>query len=259
MNNPICNAGELHHGRFGWDKHTISRGAADTLPLLLSDSQTSASQGVYGTLVILSEAVYVSFPYNSHVKRHIVARMLPLWRQTIAQYGHVFTKTVIVNNTTKRYHALPLQVALQHVAAWKDAAIQQVCEESAELANAIMATDATMNQADSPVLDEEDASDEMDKSLVVYSASGNYRGVQRLLDKGANAMYCDGLPFMVAAAHGCSIILKTLVCNGAWSNHPQVLQLASRIAAANGHDHDARYLAKWADMYISGRIIPNDY
>ncbi len=246
MNNPICNAGELHHGRFGWDKHTISRGAA--------------SQGLYGTLVILSEAVYVSFPYNSHVKRHIVARMLPLWRQAIAQYGHVFTKTVIVNNATKRYRALPLQVALQHVAAWKDAAIQQVREESAELANAIMATDATtMNQAETPVLDVEDASDEMDKSLVVYSASGNYRGVQRLLDKGANVMYCNGLPIMLAAAHGCHFVVKALVCDGAWFNHPQVLQLASRIAAANGRDHDARYLAKWADMYISGRIIPNDY
>jgi hypothetical protein len=91
---------------------------------------------------------------------------------------------------------------------------------------------------------------EVNKELVVHAASGDTDGVQELLELGADPMYCDGLPILVAATHGCSDTIHVLVCSGA---HGEVLRLASRIAMANGYVKDAKYLLHWANLDALGR------
>jgi ankyrin repeat protein len=94
---------------------------------------------------------------------------------------------------------------------------------------------------------------EVNKDLVVAAASGDDDTVDSLLDMGADPMYSDGLPILVAATKGHYDTIRLLVLRGA---HGEVLRLASRIAMTNGFKENAKYLATWANMEASGNGDP---
>lgn len=93
--------------------------------------------------------------------------------------------------------------------------------------------------------------EEASLALVVAAANGDRDGLLSLLASGvADAMIGGGLPLLVAAASG-HIVVKTLVSSGAYRKHPEVLHIASRLAAANHCFSDASYLSEWAGIFES--------
>ena len=88
--------------------------------------------------------------------------------------------------------------------------------------------------------------------LVVAVGKGDRQCIRQLLEEGlADAMYCNGLPLLVASATGQSVIVQDLVSCGAYIKHPEVLRLASRISTATQILSDAKYLNEWADTFES--------
>lgn len=96
---------------------------------------------------------------------------------------------------------------------------------------------------------------EINNILVVHASIGDCAGVQTLIRLGADIMFNNGLPVIVAAAKGDSYIIRVLVSAGL--HDPDILNLASRIALANNHFKDALYLSTWADRYRSGLFLGN--
>ena len=87
------------------------------------------------------------------------------------------------------------------------------------------------------------------KELVLYAATGRKDRIRLLLDAGADPMYCNGMPMMVAAAGGHNMITAILLCAGGYKKHPGVLRFAANIAFAKGDKDQAEYMDTWADMY----------
>ena len=91
--------------------------------------------------------------------------------------------------------------------------------------------------------------DSKSKELVLYAATGRKDRIRPLLDAGADPMYCNGMPMMVAAAGGHDLITAILLCAGGYKKHPGVLRFAANIAFAKGDKDQAEYMDMWADIY----------
>jgi hypothetical protein len=100
---------------------------------------------------------------------------------------------------------------------------------------------------------------ELDWTLVVHAASDNFEGAQSVLDLGADPLYCNGLPMLVAATNGSSEILELLMGAGDYTANVQVMRLAVRVLIAKKNLKDANYLAMWADIFTTGRMPNNDH
>jgi hypothetical protein len=94
----------------------------------------------------------------------------------------------------------------------------------------------------------------LDWTLVVHAASDNFHGAQSVLELGADPIYCDGLPMLVAATNGSSELLVMLMGTAAYRTHVHVLRLAVRILIAKKNIKDANYLAMWADIYTAENL-----
>jgi hypothetical protein len=88
-------------------------------------------------------------------------------------------------------------------------------------------------------------------ALVVAAANGDRDRLLSLLASGlADPMIGGGLPLLVAAASG-QVVVKTLVSDGAYRKHPEILRMASRLAFANQCLSDGSYLSEWAGIFES--------
>lgn len=92
---------------------------------------------------------------------------------------------------------------------------------------------------------------EKDHLLVVYASCGNLERVAFFLRLGANPLFSDGLPLLVAVAHGSLSVIRELTLN-ATTIDSHILQLVIRLAMAHEHNHVVHYLAKYGKLDQKG-------